>query len=136
MPSSTHLLPAEEAVASEMRAIKKSSEEIIEKLREMAVPVTDETLLHVATISANGDTEIGQLVSDVFMKVGASGVVTVERSNTSKTYFEISEGMRINRGWTSPYFITDQRRGRLCWTAHTYWLQTGRYRASRASSTY
>jgi chaperonin GroEL len=106
----TFIASGREAVASEMRAIKKSSEEIIEKLREMAVPVTDETLLHVATISANGDTEIGQLVSDVFMKVGASGVVTVERSNTSKTYFEISEGMRINRGWTSPYFITDQKK--------------------------
>lgn len=106
----TFIASGREAVASEMRAIKKSSEEIIERLKEMAVPVTDETLLHVATISANGDEEIGQLVADVFMRVGGSGVVTVERSNTSKTYFEISEGMRINRGWTSPYFITDHKK--------------------------
>jgi chaperonin GroEL len=99
-----------EAVASEMRTIKRSSEKIIENLKNMAVPVTDDTLLHVATISANGDQVIGQLVADVFARVGRSGVVTVAKSNTSRTYIDVSEGMNISRGWMSPYFITDQKK--------------------------
>lgn len=99
-----------EAIASEMRALKKDAEQIIENLKKLAIPVTSESLLHVATISANSDTEVGELVASVFGKVGGSGVVTVERSNSGKTYFEISEGLRISRGWVSPYFINDKKK--------------------------
>jgi chaperonin GroEL len=96
--------------AYNLKKIKEDADFVIEKIKEMAIPVTDETLLDVATISANGDKEIGALVHDVYTKVGRDGVVTVERSNTSKTYSEMSNGMRISRGWTSPYFITDQKK--------------------------
>jgi chaperonin GroEL len=96
--------------AYNLKKIKEDADFVIDKIKEMAIPVTDETLLDVATISANGDKEIGALVHDVYTKVGRDGVVTVERSNTSKTYSEMSNGMRISRGWTSPYFITDQKK--------------------------
>lgn len=99
-----------EPTAKNLRKVKEQSEHVIARLKEMAVDVTDDTLLNVATISANGDTEIGQLVADVFMRVGPEGVVTVERSNTSKTYYDVSNGMRINRGCTSPYQMTDKRK--------------------------
>lgn len=96
--------------ASELRKIKTTASEIIERLKAMATPVTVETLLNVATISANGDAEMGQLVADIFAMVGKEGVVTVERSNTSKTYYDVSNGMRISRGWTSPYQVTDKKK--------------------------
>ena len=96
--------------AYNLRKIKEDAEYVIDKIKEMAIPVTDETLLDVATISANSDKEIGELVHDVYTKVGRDGVVTVERSNTSKTYSEMSSGMRISRGWQSPYYITDQKK--------------------------
>lgn len=96
--------------AIELNKIKEDAEKVIEKLKEMAIPVTDETLLDVATISANGDELIGALVAEVYGKVGRDGVVTVENSNTSKTYSELSSGMRISRGWQSPYYITDQKK--------------------------
>ena len=96
--------------AMELSKIKKDADEIIEKIKEMSIPVTNETLLDVATISANGDKTIGSLVADVYAKVGSDGVVTVENSNTSKTYSELSSGMRISRGWQSPYYITDQKK--------------------------
>ena len=96
--------------AYNLRKIKEDAEYVIDKIQEMAIPVTDETLLDVATISANSDKEIGELVHDVYTKVGRDGVVTVERSNTSKTYSEMSSGMRISRGWQSPYYITDQKK--------------------------
>ena len=93
-----------------LRRVKEDAEKVIEKLKEMAIPVTDETLLDVATISANGDKAIGELVHEVYTKVGRDGVVTVERSNTSKTYSEMSSGMRVSRGWQSPYYITDHKK--------------------------
>lgn len=96
--------------AQELRKVKESCQQVIKDLKEMAIPVTDETLLNVATISANGDKEIGELVHEVFTKVGRDGVVTVENSNTSRTYSELSSGMRISRGWQSPYYITDQKK--------------------------
>ncbi len=103
-----------EAIAPEMRALKRDSEQIIENLKKLAIPVTSESLLHVATISANSDSEIGELVAGVFERVGGSGVVTVERSNSGKTYFEISDGLRISRGWMSPYLINDQKKREAC----------------------
>ena len=96
--------------AMQLNKIKRDADEIIEKIKQMAIPVTEETLLDVATISANGDKAIGGLVAEVYNKVGHDGVVTVENSNTSKTYSELSSGMRISRGWQSPYYITDQKK--------------------------
>ena len=99
-----------DSTAINLRKIRETMDYVIEKLKEMAIPVTDETLLDVATISANGDEIIGSLVHDIYSRVGADGVVTVENSNTSKTYSEMSSGMRISRGWQSPYYITDSKK--------------------------
>lgn len=120
------------STASELRKVREEAAEIIEKLREMAIEVTDETLLSVATISANGDTEIGQLVADVFARVGRDGVVTVERSNTSKTYFEVTNGIRVTRGISSQYQITDKKKGEAVLDA-PYILVTDREIASLQS---
>jgi chaperonin GroEL len=99
-----------DTTAPELRKVREEAEVVIQNLRDMAIDVTDELLLSVATISANGDSEVGQLVADVFKRVGKDGVVTVERSNTSKTYFEVTNGIRVTRGWSSSYQVTDKKK--------------------------
>lgn len=86
---------------------------VVEELRGMsrAVRVEDvEMLRHVATISANNDGRMGSLISDVFSAVGGDGIVTVERSQSGRTYTEVTHGFRVQRGYVSPLFINDQRR--------------------------
>jgi len=67
----------------------------------------EEQLKQIATISANNDTEVGELISAAMDKVGADGVVAIEESKTGETYLETVEGMQFNRGYKSPYFVTD-----------------------------
>lgn len=90
------------------RGIDKAVKEIVEKLRELSKEITDEGQLEqVATISANNDAEVGKLISNAMDKVGTDGVVTIEESRTGETYLETVEGMQLNRGYKSPYFVTD-----------------------------
>jgi chaperonin GroEL len=104
------LLAEHENHGYNIREMKKEAEMIIEELKKMAVPVTDDMLYNVATISANGDDEIGSIVHEAYTKVGRDGVVTVENSATNKTYSQVVNGMRVNRGWSSKYMLTDQKK--------------------------
>jgi|TARA_R100000027_G_scaffold21566_1_gene15627 chaperonin GroEL len=91
------------------RGIDKAVQEIIEYLEEsLSKEITDEEQLkQVATISANNDVEVGELISTAMDKVGRDGVVTIEESRTGETYLETVEGMQFSRGYKSPYFVTD-----------------------------
>ena len=83
---------------------------VIEKLKEIARPINDEkSIKEVAALSANGDKAIGELVAEAIQKVNKVGVVTIEESNNVDSYVEIVEGLRIDRGYVSPYFVTDQQ---------------------------
>lgn len=88
----------------------EGTKEVIRLLRGKSKRVTKSKLKDVATISANNDAEIGKIIADVYNEVGKDGVVTVERSQTSSTYYETTNGIKVDRGYSSPLFINDQRR--------------------------
>jgi len=90
------------------RGIEAAVKEVVESLKSMSVDITDETQIkQIATLSANGDEEIGNIVTTAIDKVGRDGVVTVEKSRTGETTLEIVEGLQFDRGYKSPYFVTD-----------------------------
>ena len=91
------------------RNINKVADGIIFKLEKRAKKVSGKTLKDVATISANNDRETGLLIADIYKKVGKDGVVTVENSQTDRTYFEVTNGIKIDRGYTSRLFINNQK---------------------------
>lgn len=88
----------------------EGTKEVVKLLRGKSKRVTKGKLKDVATISANNDPEIGKIIADVYNEVGKDGVVTVERSQTSSTYYETTNGIKVDRGYSSPLFINDQRR--------------------------
>ena len=90
------------------RDIQAISNKVLEYLSTTAVPVTNDTLVNVATISANGDAEIGELIAEAYTKVS---YVTVADSKTEETYAEIIEGVKVDRPVGSRFFITDQKKG-------------------------
>jgi chaperonin GroEL len=90
------------------RGIEEAVKEVVEALKKMSIDITDENQLkQVATLSANGDEEIGNLVATAMEKVGRDGVVTVEKSRSGETNLEIVEGLQFDRGYKSPYFVTN-----------------------------
>ena len=90
------------------RGIAKATEMVVEYLEDNSREITDEDQLRqVATISANNDPEVGELIASSMDKVGREGVVTIEESRTGETYLEVVEGMQFNRGYKSIYFVTD-----------------------------
>ena len=89
--------------------IDSAVKEIVSKLEEIAKDVkTSEEITQVGTISANNDTHIGNLISAAMDKVGHQGVITVEDSNTAEDELEVVEGMQLDKGYSSPYFINNQ----------------------------
>ena len=92
--------------------IKKGIDEavsiVVDKLKEMSTDITDDSQIkEVATISGNNDPEIGNLIATSLDKVGRDGIVTIEESKTGETSLEVVEGMQFDRGFKSPYFVTD-----------------------------
>jgi chaperonin GroEL len=93
------------------RGIDKAVETIVTELKNMAKPVKSSgEVAQVGAISANNDKEIGQMLADAMDKVGREGVITIEESKTSKTEVNVVEGMQFDRGYLSPYFVTNGER--------------------------
>lgn len=91
--------------------ITKASEIVSSLLKESAKQLTTvEEIAQIGTISANGDTSIGQLIADAMTKVGHDGIITVEESKSMQTQLDIVEGMQIDRGYLSPYFVTNNEK--------------------------
>ncbi|QSS97715.1 chaperonin GroEL [Psychroflexus sp. ALD_RP9] len=94
------------------RGIDKAVEAVVAELTKQAKSVgdTSEEIKQVASISANNDDKIGELIAEAFGKVGKEGVITVEEAKGTETYVDVVEGMQFDRGYLSPYFVTDSEK--------------------------
>ena len=92
------------------RGIDKAVERATEEIKRLSKPVKGDAIAQVGTVSANGDANIGGIIAEAMNKVGKDGVITVEESRTMDTSLEVVEGMQFDRGYLSPYFVTDPER--------------------------
>ncbi len=92
------------------RGIEKAVEIAVEEIKKLHKDVKGDMIAQVGTISANNDKQIGSIIAEAMKKVGKDGVITVEESKTMETTLEVVEGMQFDRGYLSPYFVTDPER--------------------------
>ncbi|MGH9669213.1 MAG: chaperonin GroEL, partial [Terriglobales bacterium] len=92
------------------RGIERAIEVAVEQIKKLSQPVKGESIAQVGTISANNDSTIGKIIAQAMEKVGKDGVITVEESKTMTTQLDVVEGMQFDRGYLSPYFVTDPER--------------------------
>ena len=90
------------------KGIDLAVKEVVDYLRNNSVEITENSQIkEVATVSGNNDETVGELISTALDKVGRDGIVSLEKSKSGETYLEVVEGMQFDRGWKSPYFVTD-----------------------------
>jgi chaperonin GroEL len=92
------------------RGIDKAVARALKEIKRLSKPVSGDDIAQVGAVSANGDAAIGGIIAEAMEKVGKDGVITVEESRTMETSLEFVEGMRLDRGYLSPYFVTDTER--------------------------
>jgi chaperonin GroEL len=92
------------------RGIERAVEAAVEELKKLSTPVTGDMISQVGAISANNDKTIGGIIAEAMKKVGKDGVITVEEAKSIETTLEVVEGMQFDRGYLSPYFVTDPER--------------------------
>jgi len=112
------------------RGIEEAVKDVVSELRASSVDITDEKQIkQIATLSANGDEEIGELVATAIDKVGRDGIVTVEESRSGETSLEVVEGLQFDRGYKSPYMVTDNNTMQAVLTDASILLFDGRISA-------
>jgi chaperonin GroEL len=92
------------------RGVEKAVEAVVNEVKTFSKPVSGDAIAQVGTISANGDATIGNIIAEAMQKVGKDGVITVEESKTMNTELQTVDGMQFDRGYLSPYFISDPDR--------------------------
>ena len=98
-------------LSSLKKGIKRASDFVVDVINKSSINITNEDVTKIATISANNDSEIGNLVANAFDKVGLDGIITVEESANNQTTIDIINGMQFERGFASHWFITDREKG-------------------------
>ena len=92
------------------RGVEKAVDQVVEEVKKFSKPVSGDAIAQFGTISANGDSQIGDIIAEAMKKVGKDGVITVEESKTMSTELQTVDGMQFDRGYLSPYFVSDPDR--------------------------